>query len=89
MTAESENVESQELYNTYIERLAWHIGKINDELTREQITRDLSRISEYRVICDERNNPPDIIDSNALVVDLPELRSRFTVADGKVTHSNT
>lgn len=89
MTTESENVESQELYNMLVEQLNHYVGDYNTPETREKVAKELSRISEYRVICDERNNTPDIIDSHALVVDLPEIRSRFTVEDGKVTHSNT
>lgn len=57
-----------------------YLLEFNDEITRASITKDVEcymeslrtpgNIQEYRVICDETNNTPAIVNSNNLMVDI-------------------
>lgn len=61
---------------------------VNNAYTRSQLATEISRyltrvvsqdgITEYRVICDETNNPQEIIDNNEMVVDI-EIRPTLSV----------
>jgi len=54
--------------------LSNYILKHNDQLTRITISNDINTLLQelpiyyYNVICDERNNSPDVIDNNSLRV---------------------
>lgn len=63
------------------QRTLWQfIGEPNTIITRSRVENTLAPIFEnaknnqglydYLIICDERNNTPDVIDQNALVVDI-------------------
>jgi hypothetical protein len=51
-------------------------GELNDSITRKKISNNLLEVFGYKVVCDETNNPPEVIDRNELRADLfiPELR---------------
>jgi len=53
----------------------------NDKITRKKLIRDFSKELLIDVICDEFNNPPELIDKKLLVVDTKFLDKiiRFTV----------
>jgi len=58
----------------------YYLFELNDDVTRRQLTnimepylRDVQGrrgILDFRLVCDETNNPPDIVDANQLVVDI-------------------
>jgi len=55
-----------------------YLFESNDDLTRKSVVKDIRYLIEpykpvlydYRIICDERNNPQEVVDSNELHVDL-------------------
>ena len=91
-------MKTKEIVNNEIKTiLSEYIGDYNDHNTRGYIINKVVETivksdiyKDYLVVCDERNNPPSIIDQNKLALDL------FTKTDKekefKVTHflvSNT
>lgn len=54
--------------------LVW--GQLNDKQTRKLVFGEVvdilhkHSIAEYKIVCDETNNPPQVIDMNQLVVDV-------------------
>lgn len=64
-------------YDTFVERvgtvLKYHMFEFNDETTRQLISQQVSilakqceEIYDFRVVCNERNNTPEVIDRNEL-----------------------
>lgn len=78
-----------------------YILEKNDSTTRSRIVSDLSKLlndslgNRFEVICDETNNPPSVVDKNALrglvreKTNSPnEIRYCFTLTPTNVTVSN-
>jgi len=70
----------------------------NDSTTRTRISNEITRllrkiqgedgITDFRVVCDETNNTPDIIDSNNLVVDV-FVKPKKSINFIKIRFTNT
>lgn len=71
-----------EAYNDYLEMYP----EINDDFTRKLLQIQLDdvlvryraqhKITKYQVVCDERNNPPSVIEANDIVVTVMYHKSR-------------
>lgn len=77
-----------EIYKGCSEIAKPYLFGVNNAYTRSQLATEVSRflnrvvtqdgISEYRVICDETNNPQEVIDNNEMVIDI-EIRPTLSV----------
>lgn len=64
-----------------------HVGDVNDEQTRQEITTALmqyirhnySDAKEYRVVCDSTNNTSETIDKGMLMIDLVPREKGITI----------
>ena len=77
---------TDESTKTYLQReiekiLSKQVFEVNDELTREQVTRNIEKVctiakrwnknlEDYAIQCDESNNGTELIDNNEFVVDV-------------------
>lgn len=63
------------------------LGQQNDKITRAQVVDYVNRWvskDKYKVVCDETNNTPDLIDANSLRVNLlrPDLLLSIEITMG-------
>ena len=54
--------------------------EFNDSVTRKTVT-DLLRLNEIEAICNEYNNPPEVVAENKLIIDLFNLNTRVILSN--------
>lgn len=72
----------REQLKSIIERVVYKNSFYNDKVTRDKILEELSKVttaSKYKIICDETNNTPDMINSRKLVVDISQANKSITI----------
>lgn len=77
-----------EIYKECSEIAKPYLFGVNNAYTRSQLSTEVTRflnrvvsqdgISEFRVICDETNNPQEVIDNNEMILDI-EIRPTLSV----------
>lgn len=73
-------INTRHMVHSIEQHLQHYIGEVNDNFTRRSVHQSLSEylefakrnraIQDYRVVCDESNNSPELIDQYSLVTDV-------------------